>query len=106
MFRSASATLLATTLLVLGSSAQAATWVAGKHYSVIPQAQRTSVAPGKVEVMEVFSYGCPACNHFQPTMKKLLVSLPANAQVVYLPASWKANENWPNLQRAYLTAKT
>src|SRR3954466_9331613 len=89
----------------LTATAQATDWVAGKHYSVIPQAQRTNVAPGKVEVMEVFSYGCPACNSFRPTMKKLKASLPANAQLVYLPASWNAAENWPTFQRAYLTAK-
>lgn len=99
--------LLTTTLLALGSAAApAANWVAGKHYTVIPQAQRTNVAPGKVEVMEVFSYGCPACNHFRPAMKKLQASLPPNAQLVYLPASWNAAEAWPMFQRAYLTAQS
>jgi protein dithiol oxidoreductase (disulfide-forming) len=96
----------AATLLAAGSSAQAATFVAGKHYSVLPQAQRTTVPAGKVEVMEVFSYGCPACNHFRPAMKKLKAALPANAQVTYLPASWNAAENWPTFQRAYLTAQS
>ena len=89
--------------LAASVSAQAQNWVAGKHYTVIPT-QRTNVAPGKVEVMEVFSYGCPACNHFLPTMKKLKAALPANAQLVYLPASWNKSENWPLFQRAYLTA--
>src|SRR5690242_9445117 len=89
----------------LATAAQAADYVAGKNYTVIPQAQRTNVAPGKVEVMEVFSYGCPACNAFRETMKKLKASLPANAQLVYLPASWHAEENWPLLQRAYYTAQ-
>ena len=89
MSRSLTALLSVVTLMGLGSAAQAANWVAGKHYSVIPQAQRTNVAPGKVEVMEVFSYGCPACNSFRPTMKKMQASLPANAQLVYLPASWQ-----------------
>jgi protein dithiol oxidoreductase (disulfide-forming) len=101
-------TAFASLALVLGlaSSAGAATYEAGKHYDVLPQVQRTNVAPGKVEVMEVFSYGCPACDHFQPTMKKLKAALPANAQLVYLPASWNAAENWPTFQRAYLTAKS
>jgi thiol:disulfide interchange protein DsbA len=102
-------TLLASLALALGlaATAGAATpYEAGKHYDVLPQAQRTNVAPGKVEVMEVFSYGCPACDHFQPTMKKLKAALPANAQLVYLPASWNAPENWPTFQRAYLTAKS
>jgi len=98
--------LLSAALVSMGAHAQTAPWVAGKHYSVLPQAQRTTVAKGKVEVMEVFSYGCPACNHFRPMMKKLKTSLPPNAQMVYLPASWNAAEAWPLFQRAYLTAQS
>ena len=93
-------------LMILASTASATAWVAGKHYSVLPQAQRTNVAPGKVEVLEVFSYGCPACNQFRSPMKKLKASLPPNAQLVFLPASWNAPENWPTFQRAYLTAQS
>jgi thiol:disulfide interchange protein DsbA len=87
------------------ASAQGQPWVVGKHYSLIPT-QRTNVPAGKVEVMEVFSYGCPACNQFTPTMKKLKAALPANAQLVYLPASWNKGEAWPMFQRAYLTAQS
>jgi thiol:disulfide interchange protein DsbA len=89
--------------IAASAPAHAATWTEGVHYSVIPT-QRTNVAPGKVEVMEVFSYGCPACNQFRPVMKKLKAALPPNAQMVYLPASWMAQEDWPMFQRAYLTA--
>jgi len=99
-------TVLTLALMGLATAAPAANWVAGKQYSVIPQAQRTNVAPGKVEVMEVFSYGCPHCSQFRPIMKKLKASLPSNAQIVYLPASWNAAENWPTFQRAYLTAQS
>jgi protein dithiol oxidoreductase (disulfide-forming) len=106
MFRSAAVTLLFSALLGLGSSSQAATWIPGTHYSVIPQAQRTSVPAGKIEVMEVFSYGCPHCNQFRPVIKKLKASLPPNVQLVYLPASWNKAENWPLFQRAYLTAQS
>lgn len=106
MTRSFAPILTAVLFAVLGSTASAATYEAGKHYETLPQAQRTNVAPGKVEVMEVFSYGCPACDHFQPSMKRLKAALPANAQLVYLPASWNPSENWPTFQRAYLTAKS
>jgi protein dithiol oxidoreductase (disulfide-forming) len=93
-------------LLALSAvSAQAADWVAGKHYVVVP-AQRTNVPAGKVEVMEVFSYGCPACNSFRPQMKLIQSRLAKNAQLVYLPASWIAAENWPTFQRAYITAQS
>ncbi|HEV7606022.1 MAG TPA: thiol:disulfide interchange protein DsbA/DsbL [Steroidobacteraceae bacterium] len=91
--------------LAATAPAQSATWTAGVHYSVIPT-QRTNVAAGKVEVMEVFSYGCPACNQFRPVMKQLKAALPANAQLVYLPASWNAPEAWPMFQRAFLTAQS
>jgi thiol:disulfide interchange protein DsbA len=105
MTRLLSALLVVGTLVAAGPVAQAqAKWVVGQHYSVLPQAQRTQVPAGKVEVMEVFSYGCPACNHFQPTIKRLKAALPPNAQMVYLPASWNAAEAWPMFQRAYLTA--
>lgn len=87
-----------------GTAHAQALYQAGRHYDVLKSPQRTNVPAGKVEVMEVFSYGCPACDHFQPTMKKLKTQLPANAHIVYLPASWNAPENWPTLQRAYLTA--
>jgi thiol:disulfide interchange protein DsbA len=39
-------------------------------------------------------------------MNKIKSSLPPNAKLVYLPASWSAQENWPVFQRAYLTAQS
>jgi thiol:disulfide interchange protein DsbA len=98
-------TVFALLLLAFASQAPAVDWVAGKHYVVLAKPQRTNVAPGKVEVLEVFSYGCPACNQFAPVVRKLKSSLPTNAQVVYLPASWHPEENWPLFQRAFLTAQ-
>lgn len=80
-------------------------WVEGEHYNLVAPVQRTNVAPGKVEVMEVFSYGCIACNNFQPALEQVKASLPTNAQLVYLHAAFNAAENWPMLQRAYFTAQ-
>ncbi len=77
----------------------------GRDYFLVSPVQRTSVPAGKVEVMEVFSYGCPACNEFAPVMEKLKKSLPPNAQVVYLPAAFIPSEDWPMLQRAYFAAQ-
>ena len=80
-------------------------WVEGKHYFRIEPAQAKVSSTDKIEVAEVFSYGCPACNQFHPTMNKLVQELPANAAVAYLPASFMPQENWPMLQRAFLTAQ-
>lgn len=106
--RRSTTTLFASLGLLLtaaAASAQPAQWVAGKHYVAIPQ-QRLQVPSGTVEVLEVFSYGCPACNTFRPAMKQIEQGLPKNAKVAYLPASWNAAENWPVFQRAYITAQS
>ena len=80
-------------------------WMEGTHYFLIVPAQPTAVAKGKVEVTEIFSYGCPACDHFVPVMNKLKKGLPANAVVNFIPAGFNPGEDWPMFQRAYLTAQ-
>jgi thiol:disulfide interchange protein DsbA len=92
--------------MLCGTAAHSADrWIEGQHYFSIKPTQPTNVAPGKVEVIEVFSYGCVACNLFYPTMDKLVAALPKNAQVGYVPASFNPAEAWPMFQRAYLTAQ-
>jgi protein dithiol oxidoreductase (disulfide-forming) len=81
------------------------TWTEGTHYELVTPTQRTNVAAGKVEVMEVFSYGCISCNNFQPAITALEHNLPSNAQMTFLPASFKPEEDWQMLQRAYFTAQ-
>ncbi len=98
--------LIALAALILASQTQAAGWEAGRHYTVLAQPQRTNVPAGKVEVLEVFSYGCPACDNFEPHMKRIKAALPANAHVVYLHASWNKAEAWPLFQRSYITAQS
>ncbi|WP_430391502.1 thiol:disulfide interchange protein DsbA/DsbL [Dyella sp. 20L07] len=80
-------------------------WVEGKNYTRIEPAQPKLTNTDKIEVVEVFSYGCPACNQFHPTMNKLAQELPGDAVMAYLPASFMPQENWPMLQRAFLTAQ-
>ena len=90
--------------LTVAHAGAAPAWTAGQDYFVLPQPQPTSVAPGKFEVLEVFSYGCPACNAFQPTIELLKKGLPPNAQLAYLPAAFNKSEDWPMYQRAYFAA--
>lgn len=79
-------------------------WTEGKQYFAIPNPQPTH-QPDKVVVTEVFSFGCPACNQFEPFIAKLRAELPKGAVLEYLPASFIPTEDWPVLQRAYFTAK-
>jgi len=97
--------ILASLLCALAGAAWAETnWKEGEHYFLVQPPQPTSVAAGKVEVLEVFSYACPACNLFNPTINKLKASLPAKVQWRFLPASWHTEEDWKVFQRAYFAA--
>ena len=79
-------------------------WTEGKQYFAIPNPQPTN-QPDKVVVTEVFSFGCPACNQFQPFVDKLRAELPTGTALEFLPAAFVPTEDWPVLQRAYFTAK-
>jgi thiol:disulfide interchange protein DsbA len=98
------AALLAFTAVAAVAAEPPVPWEAGKHYFVLDPPQRTQ-AEGKVEVTEVFSYGCPACNFAHTYFAGIAKRLPPNAVMNYVPASFNANEDWPMFQRAYLTAK-
>jgi thiol:disulfide interchange protein DsbA len=76
------------------------------NYFRLDPAQSSVVPADKVEVTEVFSYACPACNQFSPIMKMLKAGLPANAVIDYLPASFNHSEDWPMFQRAFFAAQS
>ena len=79
-------------------------WVEGKNYFRIEPAVPTDHAD-HVVVTEVFSWGCPACNQFQPMADAIRKSMPAYVHWQYLPASFFPSEDWPAFQRAYYTAQ-
>ncbi|HVI56965.1 MAG TPA: thiol:disulfide interchange protein DsbA/DsbL [Luteibacter sp.] len=79
-------------------------WVEGKNYFRIDPVQPTST-PGKIEVTEVFSYGCPFCYQFNGLVEQMAKDLPRGVVMTYTPAAFRPDENWPLLQRAFLTAQ-
>lgn len=81
------------------------TWVEGKNYYVIQPAQPKVTGTDKVEVVEVFSFGCPACNHAHKLVDKMRAALPSYATMAYLPAGFRPDENWTVYQRAWYAAK-
>jgi thiol:disulfide interchange protein DsbA len=61
----------------------------GVHYKLLQPAQPTNVAPGKVEVVEVFWYACGHCYLLEPKLEAWdRNGRPADAQLVRLPATW------------------
>ena len=76
-------------LLAAGTASAAFTPQQGVNYKLLTPAQPTSVAPGKVEVVEVFWYACGHCYLLEPKLEAWSRSgKPANAELVRLPATW------------------
>ena len=65
--------------------AQAETIEAGKQYVELSSAVAVS-KPGKIEVVELFWYGCPHCYHFEPTINPWVAKLPDDVNFVRVPA--------------------
>ena len=78
-------TAVFTAASLLGLSAQAAEFQAGKEYvelsSPVPVAE-----PSKIEVVELFWYGCPHCYQFEPIIKPWAEKLPDDVVFKRLPA--------------------
>ena len=72
---------------LFGMSAQAADvpLEAGKTYVELSNAVPVA-APGKIEVVELFWYGCPHCYSFEPVVNPWAEKLPADVNFVRIPA--------------------
>ena len=100
-------TLLVIASLVLMPACQAQVpaepYTAGTNYFPIEPAVATSAPAGKVEVVEVFSYACIHCAHFQPYVDQWVANKPKNVAFKYLPAAW--NPQWEGFAKAYYAAE-
>ncbi|HEX4389143.1 MAG TPA: thiol:disulfide interchange protein DsbA/DsbL [Steroidobacteraceae bacterium] len=65
-------------------------WQPGVNYTLLVPAQPTSVAPGKVEVLEVFWLACPHCYALEPFIKAWAKSKPSYVEFVRVPVMWQA----------------
>lgn len=95
--------LIATSAAFAADAPAPASWEEGKNYFPVNPPQPTATGD-KVEVLEVFSYACPHCAHFQPYAEQLKQSLPAGAVFAYMPAIF--NPSWEPYARAYYTAES
>lgn len=78
---------------------------AGKHYVVLTPAQPTSTGAGKVEVAEIFMFGCPGCFAFEPYIRAWLEQKADYVNFVRVPAQWSSHPESPMHARAYYTAE-
>lgn len=87
---------------MVASSSFAATYNAGEHYEIISPAQPTS-SKDKIEVVEMFWYGCPHCFRLEPFVERWLKKKPANVKFVRMPGVFRPS--WEIHARAYYTAE-
>ena len=99
-------TLLGGLLLTTACTAQSgapAPYTEGNEYVTLPGPHQRYSNDGKVEVVEVFSYGCIHCAHFAPIAEKLRKELPPGVVFKLMPAPFSAE--WLPFARAYYAAK-
>ena len=97
------AMLVASTAFVALGAARADDGLAeGIDYVRLAAPQPTGEA-SKIEVVELFWYGCPHCYHLEPMLEKWAAAQPDDVALVRIPAV--LNPRWDVLARAYYTAE-
>ncbi|NIM74488.1 MAG: thioredoxin domain-containing protein [Gammaproteobacteria bacterium] len=97
----ASLAVVAVTALLAGVPSPAAgTDPAGKYDLVLPP--QPTDTPDKIEVVEVFWYGCPHCFTFLPTMEQYAKDKPDDVALRHMPAIFR--DSWVAHARAFYTA--
>ncbi|MEJ2142575.1 MAG: thiol:disulfide interchange protein DsbA/DsbL [Gammaproteobacteria bacterium] len=93
--------LFFTLFFVLVTNASAA-WDEGIEYRVINPPVPTQTG-SKIEVVELFWYGCPHCFRLEPRIKQWKKNKPANVEFVRVPAIF--NKRWELHAKAFYTAE-
>lgn len=78
--------------------------VAGVDYVEISGGQPFQPATGKIEVVEVFGYTCPACANFEPLVTAWATKLPGDVQFTPLAAPFGGY--WMPFAKAYYAAQS
>ena len=74
----------------------------GQDFVELSNPQPTS-SGDKIEVVELFWYGCPHCHNLEPYLEKWLESKPEDVEFVRMPAI--LSSRWELLAKAYYTAE-
>jgi thiol:disulfide interchange protein DsbA len=104
--RKFSSVLLVTGLGAAGSMpavAQGGTPAEGAQYTRV-EPPVPPIAPGKIEVLEFFSYACPHCNAFEPTVQAWTKKVATDVAFHRVPVPFLMNSE--NFMRTYYALET
>ena len=94
--------LAALSFALMATTALAAGYTEGKEYTALASPQPTS-SGDKIEIVELFWYGCPHCYRLEPVMDQWLANKPDDVDFVRMPAI--VGPPWELLAKAYYTAE-
>lgn len=98
--RSLTLTVLCLAAVALGAGAPArAQLTEGKDYRLLTPPRPTS-SPGKIELVEFFSYACPHCAKFNPLVSAWVAREPKDVAFKRVAVSY-GRPPWMNLSRTY-----
>lgn len=60
----------------------------------------------KLEVVEIFWYGCPHCYHLEPLLKEWLKTKPADVAFIKMPAVLDLKHKWTEMAKVFYVAET
>ncbi|HEU4709806.1 MAG TPA: thiol:disulfide interchange protein DsbA/DsbL [Methylophilaceae bacterium] len=92
--------ILTALLLLAATHVMAADPQIGNEFKQTVQAIPTD-NPGKIEVMEIFWYGCPHCYHLEPSLEAWVKKLPQDVYFKRVPGV--PREDWAPMAKAYYT---
>ena len=95
--------LLILPFLTACEAGDAQQYTAGEDYALVTPAQ-PGRSDGKVQVVEMFWYGCPHCYEFEPTLQDWAKSKPDNVEFIKIPAIFN-NPRWQLHAGAFYTAE-
>ncbi len=94
--------LTAAVTISLPAQADSPAFEAGRHYEVLSVPVRTS-DPERLEVVEVFSYGCEHCFNLEPVIESWLEQVDEDVNFVRVHAAF--DREWAHLASIYYTAR-
>lgn len=74
------------------------------HYKKLERRVKPQAPSNKVEVVEMFWYGCPHCFKLEPSVKKWRKTIPQDVVFTSIPAAF--NERWAIHARAFFAAES
>ncbi len=88
--------------MLVSLTACAEAYTQGQDFRQLSSPQPTS-SGDRIEVVELFWYGCPHCYHLEPYLNEWLASKPDDVEFVRMPAI--VSKRWEFMAKAYYTAE-